>query len=206
MISKRLHYALNGIIEKWSSGTILMMPCFDDGKAYKRANGPLVFPISSIGYMQDNKLEFSLHGAPIVFAIKMEDKGIMHIALVNVRTTPNNQPFILPSQSECRSLNSLMSMVFSGLRTTFMNLSDTKNAFGGLMSSRNLNLIVSIGYVQISTSLTSKEFVPVDMAQGITIDYVADTTINECGIVESIKAMNQEYNNLCAYLMERGKI
>ena len=206
MISKRLHDALNGFIEQWSRGTILLRPCFDDGRAYKRASGPLVFPISSINYIRDNKLEFSLHGAPIDFAIKMEDKEIMHIALVNVRTTPNNQPFILPSQSECRSLNSLMSMVFSGLRATFMNLSDTKNVFGDLMCSRNRNLIVSIGYVQISTSLTSKEFVPVDMAQGITIDYVADTAINECGIVESIKAMNQEYYKLCAYFMEHGKI
>lgn len=206
MINKKLNKALDDLIMNWRSQTFNPKVTIENDIVVNASKNSLIFPLSSINYIDKSDLSFALHAPPIDFSMIMEQNDILHLALVNIRVTPTQQPFITPSQSECRQFNDLLLFVYSNLRDKYKKLSSKYISSNSLSCSLNLNFIVSMGYLQISSSLTSREFIPVDTAQGITIDFIGDRHIQEEHLISSIKAVNNEYVKLCSILTKQGKL
>ena len=205
MKSKCLQEAIDSVVEKWKA--IEPPPKFVTDERFSTPQYSLLdyVPLfSSFKCFEESAFGYSFHGYPITCAIKIERERLIHIALVNFRVVPVYQPFIIPSQHECKNLLRFLSLAFSELRFSTSSLREMPD--GRIGSS----LLLTLGYMQICSSLTHPTSFEtgcdyVDAAQGCTLDFVTESPIivNEAVVAKEIKAINEEYQRIASQIVSQ---
>ena len=152
--------------------------------------------------MQDLKIPFVFNPGLVSYAFKREHTDSVHVSFVSVRTTPIDLPLAIPSASECAILKDFISFAFSRLRFCGASLSTIINEY----DIHHKDVFISVGYMQISGSLTSKRIGATDKVQGCVLDYICDNTLGKDFIVEELKETQEIYREIARRATMRGQI
>ena len=140
-----------------------------------------------------------LHGL-VSYALKRESLNCVHISFIYTRITPIDQPLIIPSKPECKTLSKFIGFAFSKLRHSGRLLATRDNGF------ERKDVFISIGDMQISSSLTSNSVIAVDKVQGCLLDYICDNSLNNEFIINELKSTQEIYRTIAIHATKNGEL
>lgn len=148
------------------------------------------------------QIPYIYHPGLVSYAFKRESQNCVHVSFITTRTTPIDLPLSIPSKHESERLNNFMEFAFSRLRFYGSALSSTRNEY----DIHHKDVFISIGYMQISSSLTAKHIAATDKVQGCVLDYICDSSLQRDFIIDELKETQETYRKIAMIATSQGDV
>lgn len=205
MSTMNLKEAIDSVLTEWEKKVPVRNDYLDDGFIRPNVSG---FDNSKYALEKCFAAETRAHAchyvaSPISYSFQDEDNKCLHVSLVHVRMTPVDQPFIIPSESECTALHEFLQFAYSQLRFVFRHISLD---FRGDIPIFRKNTLLSLGYIQISSSLTGEYTSPIDKAQSCVLDYICDSNFLRDHLKIALVRTQCIYKKITSRIIELGNL